>query len=66
MKEIYIRNKGLDGHSGGVHPFSFRTRKLSPPAFHLVLWCSRPWEFRIAVRPLFNSFFNVLTCIDFS
>lgn len=36
----------------GKRPVSFRTRKLSPPAWSLVLWCASPREGGLAVQAL--------------
>ncbi len=61
--KIYIQalNRELsDGHSGGDHPFPFRTRKLSPPAYSAVLWCASPRKSEYAVN-FFQDKFHIPT-----
>ena len=50
-------------HSGGDHPFPFRTRKLSPPAYSVVLWCASPRELEYAVN-FFHDNFHIDTLIE--
>ena len=41
---IRFERRWVHGHSGGVYPVPFRTRKSRPPASVLLLWCESPRE----------------------
>ena len=41
---IRFERRWVLGHSGGVYPVPFRTRKSRPPASVLLLWCESPRE----------------------
>ena len=45
----------MHGHSAGVYPVPFRTRKSSPVASVSVLWCESPWEQRSLCPSPFTS-----------